>query len=146
MEQDQNKMTNESNKKESVKKAEEMIKNDANVFYEKAKDIKFGSNKVKLYRLKIGSLLLVFKRKLKEGEVIVTHTRAQLLAADLYQAQFFGYKPLRVRAWFMSKSAIMKHLEKKYSEQGDIPKTRFTNLMKRQQGHRERILKTRVMK
>lgn len=103
-------------------------------------------NKVKLYRLKIGSLLLVFKRKLKEGEVIVNHTRAQLLAADLYQAKFFGYKPLRVRAWFMSKSSIRKYLAKKYSEQDDIPKTRFTNLMKRQQGHRERILKTRVMK
>ena len=103
-------------------------------------------SKVKVYRLKIGPVLLAFRRKMREGEVIETHTREQLLAADIYQANFFGYKPLRCRAWFMSRVSIRKYLEKKYSEQDDIPKTRFTNLMKRQAGHRARITKSRAVK
>ena len=103
-------------------------------------------NKVKVYRFKIGPVLLAFRRKMREGEVIETHTREQLLAADLYQANFFGYKPLRFRAWFMSRADIRKYLERKYSEQDDIPKTRFTNLMKRQGDHRARIMKSRAVK
>lgn len=101
---------------------------------------------VKVYRLKIGPVLLAFRRKMREGEVIETHTREQLLAADVYQANFFGYKPLRCRAWFMSRADIRKYLEKKYSEQDDTKKTRFTNLMKRQGDHRARIIKARAGK
>ena len=103
-------------------------------------------SKVKVYRIKIGPVLLAFSRKMRECEVIETHTRDQLLAADLYQANFFGYKPLRFRAWFMSRASIRKYLEKKYSEQDDIPKTRFTNLMKRQGDHRARIMNARAVK
>lgn len=103
-------------------------------------------NKAKVYTLKIGNLLLAFKRKVKKGETVVTHTRAQLLAADLYQANFFGYKPLGFRAWFMSRAAIRDYLERKYSEQDDIPKTRFTRLMQRQGDHRARIFKARNAK
>lgn len=102
--------------------------------------------KAKVYTLKIGSFLLAFKRKMKKGEMVVTHTREQLLAADIYQANFFGYKPLRCRAWFMSRAAIRDYLERKYSEQDDITKTRFTRIMQRQGDHRERILKTRNAK
>jgi hypothetical protein len=102
--------------------------------------------KAKVYTLKIGSFLLAFKRKIKKGETVVMHTRAQLLAADVYQANFFGYKPLRMRAWFMSRASIRDYLERKYSEQDDIPKTRFTRLMQRQGDHRARILKTRNAK
>lgn len=100
--------------------------------------------KAKVYSLKLGPILLAFKRKMKKGEA--THTRAQLLAADVYQANFFGYKPLRFRAWFMSRASIRDYLERKYSEQDDIPKTRFTRLMQRQGDHRARILKTRNAK
>lgn len=102
--------------------------------------------KAKVYTLKIGSFLLAFKRKIKKGETLVTHTRAQLLAADIYQANFFGYKPLRLRAWFMSRASIRDYLERKYSEQDDIAKTRFTRLMQRQCDHRARILKSRNAK
>ncbi len=102
--------------------------------------------KAKVYTLKIGPVLLAFKRKMKKGETVVAHTRAQLLAADIYQANFFGYKPLRFRAWFMSRASIRDYLERKYSEQDDIPKTRFTRLMQRQGDHRARILKTRNAK
>ena len=100
--------------------------------------------KAKVYTLKIGNILIAFKRKMKKGET--THTRAQLLAADAWQARFFGYKPLRCRAWFMSRASIRDYLERKYSEQDDIPKTRFTRLMQRQGDHRARILKTRNAK
>ena len=100
--------------------------------------------KAKVYTLKIGSFLIAFKRKMKKGET--THTRAQLLAADIYQANFFGYKPLRCRSWFMSSASIRDYLERKYSEQDDIHKTRFTRLMQRQGDHRARILKTRNTK
>jgi len=102
------------------------------------------SDKAKVYTLKLGNILIAFKRKMKKGET--THTRAQLLAADIYQANFFGYKPLRLRAWFMSRASIRDYLERKYSEQDDIPKTRFTRLMQRQGDHRARILKTRNAK
>lgn len=102
--------------------------------------------KAKVYTLKIGNILIAFKRKIKKGETVVMHTKAQLLAADIYQSNFFGYKPLGVRAWFMSPAKIRDYLEKKYSEQDDIPKTRFTRLMQRQGDHRARILKTRNAK
>lgn len=99
--------------------------------------------KVKVYTLKIGPVILAFKRKIKKGETLVTHTRAQLLAADIYQANFFGYKSLRFRALFMSRASIRDYLERKYSEQDDISKTRFTRLMQRKRDHRARILKSR---
>ena len=102
--------------------------------------------KAQVYTFKIGPVLLAFRRKLKEGEIVETHTRAQLLAADIFQANFFGYKPLRMRSWFMSRASIRDYLERKYSEQDDIPKTRFTRLMQRQGDHRARIIKTRNAK
>lgn len=102
--------------------------------------------KVKVYTLKIGPVLLSFKRKIKKGETLVTHTRAQLLAADIYQANFFGYKPLRFRAWFMSRASIRNYLERKYREQADIAKTRFSGLMQRQANRRARILSAKAAK
>lgn len=102
--------------------------------------------KEKVYTLKIGPVILAFKRKIKKGEMLVTHTRAQLLAADIYQANFFGYKPLRFRALFMSRASIRDYLERKYSEQDDISKTRFTRLMQRQAKRRARILSAKAAK
>jgi hypothetical protein len=102
--------------------------------------------KAKVYTLKIGNLLLAIKRKVKKGEMVVTHTRAQLLAADLYQANFFGYKPLRFRAWFMSRASIRDYLERKYGEQEDVAKTRFSGLMQRQAKRRARILSAKAAK
>ena len=97
--------------------------------------------KAKVYTLKIGSFLLAFKRKMKKGET--THTRAQLLAADAWQARFFGYKPLGFRKYFMSRASIRDYLERSFSAQPEEMKARAAKVAHRSASRKARILKTR---
>lgn len=99
--------------------------------------------KVKVYKLKIGNLLLVFKRKLRKDETLIPQTRSQLLAADGYQSQFFGYKKLGAKSFFMSKARLVEYLEKKFSQQDEFAKARFVKLIQKQRSHRERILRAK---
>ena len=101
--------------------------------------------KVKVYQLKIGNLLLVFKRKLRKDETLIPQTREQLLAADAWQARFFGYKPLGARKFFMSKASIRDYLEKSFSAQPEEAKARAAKIAHRRAKRKERILKTRAV-
>lgn len=102
--------------------------------------------KAKVYTLKIGPVLLAFKRKMKKGETVVTHTRAQLLAADAWQARFFGYKPLGFRKHFMSRASIRDYLERSFSAQPEEMKARAAKVAHRSASRKARILKTRNAK
>ena len=103
-------------------------------------------SKVKVYRLKIGPVLLAFRRKMREGEVVETHTREQLLAADAWQARFFGYKPLGFRKHFMSRRAIREYLERSFSAQPEAMKARAEKVAHRSASRKERIAKARAVK
>ena len=103
-------------------------------------------SKVKVYRIKIGPVLLAFRRKMREGEVIETHTRAQLLAADAWQARFFGYKPLGFRKHFMSRASIRDYLERSFSAQPEAMKARAMKVAHRSASRKARILNARNAK
>lgn len=100
--------------------------------------------KAKVYTLKIGPILLAFKRKMKKGET--THTRAQLLAADAWQARFFGYKPLGFSKNFMSRASIRDYLERSFSEQPEAMKARAMKVAHRSASRKARILNARNAK
>ena len=100
--------------------------------------------KAKVYTLKLGNILIAFKRKMKKDET--THTRAQLLAADAWQARFFGYKPLGFRKHFMSRASIRDYLERSFSAQPEAMKARAMKVAHRSASRKARILNARNAK
>ena len=94
--------------------------------------------KAKVYSLKLGPMILSFKRKLKEEKKPTP--KNDILAADRYQAAHFGYKPLGFVRHFMSADRIAHHMEKSFSEQPEKAKARFYQAMKRQGARREKFI------
>ena len=102
--------------------------------------------KAKVYTLKMGPILIAFKRKMKDGETVEMHTREQLLAVDAWQARFFGYKPLGFSKHFMSRASISDYLERSFSAQPEEAKARAVKVAHRSASRKARILKTRNTK
>lgn len=98
--------------------------------------------KAKVYSLKIGPMILSFRRKLNESKS--GPTKQDLIAADKYQAGYFGYKPLGVSRYLMSRERIAKYLEVTFSAQDEKSKASFYKAMLRQGKHREKLMKSVV--
>ena len=75
------------------------------------------------------------KRKMKRREI-----RARLIAADKYQAQYFGYNPLGVLAYIMPIRWIRSYMESRFNERDEADKKRFESWAYNQRRRRERMI------
>lgn len=91
--------------------------------------------KVKVYTMKIGRFFFSVRGKKVVDAQNPKRSKEQLLAADAYQAAHFGYNKLGARSIFMTRRAVEKYLEKKFSEQDERAKNKFVRAMQRQKKH-----------
>ena len=71
----------------------------------------------------------------------MVQSKNNLRDVDLFQAQFFGYKPLGFIGFFMTMKMLYKHNEKMFSMQREGEKRKFESMVHRNKRKRDRSIK-----
>ena len=74
------------------------------------------------------------------------HSKRAIRDAEKYQANYFGYKPLGIICFFLTKKALQKYMMSRFFEQSEKNQEAFARLAHKQHRQRQRFLKKAMEK